>query len=274
MDISVVIPTHNRAALLPRALDAVFAQTHPAREVIVVDDGSTDATADLIGARYPDVILLRQSQAGVSAARNAGIRRARSEWIALLDSDDAWTVDKLAAQCEALAGDPACRLIHCDETWLRNGHPLAQKKYHQKRGGNIFYDCLQRCVISPSAVMLHRSLLDAHSGFDESLPACEDYDLWLRITADEAVGFVPRALVIKHGGHADQLSRTTPALDRFRVWALTNLIHGGTLTPQQAAAARATLGQKLDVVVQGARKRGHLAEANDLENLRCQMQLT
>ncbi len=257
MQISVVIPTYNRAATLPRALDSVLAQTLPATEIIVLDDGSTDATADLVRSRYPNVGYLHQANRGVSAARNRAISQARSPWLALLDSDDAWHPDKLERQAAVADRAPHLRLIHCNETWRRNGQPLAQRSYHRKRGGRIFFDCLPRCVISPSAALLHRSLLEEHGGFDEGLPACEDYDLWLRITAHEAVGFEPSALVIKHGGHADQLSRRVPALDRLRVIALTRLLETGNLDDAQRAATRAMLIDKIDIVLGGARKRGN-----------------
>ena len=268
--VTVVIPSCNRAHTLPRALDSVLAQTLPAAEIIVVDDGSTDTTLTLLAERYPAVRCLRHARPrGVSAARNAGIAAARHDWIALLDSDDAWESNKLTRQMALARPDPGYRLVHCDERWLRRGQPLAQRRYHAKRGGEIFFDCLPRCVISPSAALLHRSLLNSTGGFDEDLPACEDYDLWLRICAREPVAFVAEPLVIKHGGHADQLSRTVPALDRFRIQALVKLLTTTSLTPEQRHAARAMLRLKRDIFVAGARKRGRDTVADTLTAL-CQ----
>lgn len=271
MQVSVIIPTFNRRALLGRALDSVLGQSTPAAEVIVVDDGSDDGTAAYVRARYPQVQYFWQPRAGVSAARNRGIAAARSEWIALLDSDDSWQLDKLARQIALAWSAPRCRLVHCDENWLRDGEPLAQRSWHQKRGGWIFEDCLPRCVISPSAALMHRSLFDDHGGFDESLPACEDYDLWLRITAREAVAFVPAALVNKIGGHADQLSRTVPALDRYRIQVLARLLEGGRLDAGQALATRKVLAKKLEIYIAGAAKRGRHLEVRNHVALRCRL---
>lgn len=256
MRISVVIPSYNRAWSLPRALDSVLAQRRQADEVIVVNDGSTDDTADMLVQRYAQVRVIHQNKRGVSAARNAGIQAASHPWIALLDSDDAWDDMKLLQQCAWLEANPEFLWVHCDETWIRNGLPLAQRRYHQKRGGDIFFDCLPRCVISPSAVLFHRDLLRQHNGFDEQLPACEDYDLWLRLCVHNEVGFVSQALVVKYGGHDDQLSRTTKVLDQYRIKALIKLLDHAPLSNAQREATIAMLRQKIDIVAQGAQKRG------------------
>ena len=271
MDISVIVPTYNRALSLGRALGSVIAQTLAPREIIVVDDGSSDATAEMVHHSFPDVRYCYQRHAGVSAARNRGVRAANGAWIAFLDSDDAWVPAKLQHQADALRIDSGYRLIHCDETWLKNGRRLAQKSKHRKHGGWIFERCLPLCAISPSCVLLRRSLFDEVGYFDESLPACEDYDLWLRITAREPVLFVAEALVIKHGGHADQLSRRIPALDRFRIKALLKLLESNTLSRTQSQAALATLAHKLDIYINGARKRGRERDAAHYESIKCRL---
>lgn len=265
--VSVVIPVRDRRLLLRRALDSVLAQTRAADEIIVVDDGSCDGMSGELPHRYPTVRLLVTRGRGVSAARNHGIRASRHEWCALLDSDDAWRPRKLERQLECARATPAVRLWHCDERWWRNGAHLNQKACHRKRGGDVFADALARCVISPSAAMIHRTLWRDVGLFDERLPACEDYDLWLRVSARERVGFVPEVLVDKHGGHADQLSATTPALDRYRIRALRALLAHGTLTPRQAAHARDMLGHKVRIYAKGARRRGRDAEARELERM-------
>ena len=267
LDVSVVIPTYNRAGVLPRALDSVLAQSAPAREIIVVDDGSSDDTVAMLARDYPTVRCLATDHRGVSAARNTGVRASRGRWIALLDSDDLWLPDKLALQHAAATRVGARRLVHCDESWLRRGKPLAQRRYHRKGGGRVFIRSLARCVISPSAAFMDRALFARYGEFDETMPACEDYDLWLRITAFEAVDFVPSALVVKHGGHADQLSRTQPVLDRQRVRALTKLLDGPPLRRRQIAAVRTMLRQKIDIVRGGAMRRGHGIEVNALDAL-------
>jgi len=272
VEISVVIPTCNRAHTLARALDSVLAQTLPAREIVVVDDGSQDATAALVRDGYPGVTYLHQANHGVSHARNRGIAAARCEWLALLDSDDAWLPDKLAAQAQALRAGSPRRLCHCDELWVRNGRRVNPMRKHAKHGGWVFEHCLPRCAISPSAVVVHRSLLEECGGFDESLPVCEDYDLWLRICARHAVAFVPRPLVVKYGGHADQLSRRHWGMDRFRVRALEKLLAQGELSLAQQHAVRRVLADKLDVLLGGAAKRGNAALLAELAPKRARLQ--
>lgn len=266
--VSVIIPTWNRSSLLPRALDSVLGQSVPADEVIVVDDGSTDGTASMVAARYPQVRLLRTPHGGVSAARNHGIRAVGGAWLAFLDSDDAWQPDKLASQLAALAAQPEERVCHCDEIWIRNGRRVNPRRRHQKRGGWIFQHCLPLCAISPSAVMLHREVFDTVGLFDEALPACEDYDLWLRVTSRFPTLYIDRPLVIKHGGHADQLSRTEPALDRYRIRALAAILAADHLAEPDRRAAARMLCEKIEVYVGGARKRGRFLEVAELEALR------
>ncbi len=261
MRVSVIIPSYNRAHLLGRAIASVQAQTLKPLEIIVVDDGSTDASAELVTRQFPDCHYLHQSNRGVSAARNLGIRVARGEWIAFLDSDDEWLPEKLAAQAAVLAATSGCRLVHADEVWIRRGRRVNAMQKHRKSGGDIFQQCLPLCVISPSAAVLHRSLLEEVGGFDESLPACEDYDLWLRICAREAVAFVETPQLRKFGGHADQLSRQYWGMDRFRVRALEKLLQAECLSPENYAAVLKTLIKKTGILAQGARKRGKNARA-------------
>jgi len=270
MRVSVVIPTYNRAHLLPRALDSVLDQALPAREIIVVDDGSQDGTETLVRQRYPQVLYLYQSNAGVSQARNRGIEAARGDWIAFLDSDDAWLPTKLAAQRATLREHRKTRICHTDEIWIRHGRRVNPMKKHAKCGGAIFRACLPRCIISPSASLLHRSLIGEVGNFDESLPACEDYDLWLRICATESVAFVPTPQIEKYGGHEDQLSRQHWGMDRFRIQALEKIIARRTLTAGDLAAARETLAQKAQILASGARKRGKAERAAYYESKRAE----
>lgn len=261
MDISVVIPTHNRAHTLPRALDSVLGQAVPPAEIIVVNDGSTDTTAGLLAERYPQVRCLSMGNQGVSAARNAGIRAARGEWIALLDSDDAWKPEKLAQQMRLIRDHSGHRLCHTGEIWIRRGVRVNPMKKHAKRGGHIFRDCLPLCVISPSSALLRRDLLDDIGLFDEDLPACEDYDLWLRVCAREPVLFVDAPLTVKYGGHEDQLSRRHWGMDRFRITALEKVLASGQLGEDDRAAAAATLVEKARILACGALKRGKTERA-------------
>ncbi|MEW8374991.1 MAG: glycosyltransferase family A protein [Candidatus Thiodiazotropha sp.] len=256
MSVSVVIPTHNRAHTLPRALDSVLTQSCQPLEIIVVDDGSEDETAQLMEERYGCCDYLRQANRGVSSARNLGIEKARGEWIALLDSDDRWLPNKLQLQLEALTGAPGYRLCHTDELWIRKGVRVNQMLKHAKSGGRIFQRCLPLCVISPSSVILHHTLFEEFGLFDTELPACEDYDLWLRICAREEVLFIDQPLIEKYGGHDDQLSRRHWGMDRFRVHALIKLLDTQQLANDDRVAAVATLSEKSAILAQGAEKRG------------------
>ena len=262
--VSVIIPTYNRALTLARAVASVMAQTHPVLEIIIVDDGSDDDTRDRFESRN-DIRYVYQSNAGVSAARNHGLSLARGDWIAFLDSDDAWLPSKIEAQFAALADQPEHRLCHTEEIWIRNGTRVNQKHKHRKGGGDQFERCVELCCISPSSVLLHRTVFDEFGGFDESMRACEDYDLWLRICAVEPVVFVETPQIYKYGGHADQLSRHYAAMDRFRVYALDKLLSDGGLIDRQRDVVIESIRKRLGVLLAGAAKRGNTALQMELE---------
>ncbi len=257
MDISVIIPTYNREAFIGRALDSVLAQSSQPAEVIVIDDGSTDSTAALLRQSYPEVTYVYQENQGVSSARNAGVAIAQGDWLALLDSDDEWLPAKLAAQSAALSQNPEFRICHTDEIWIRHNERVNPMRKHEKSGGWIYEKCLPMCVISPSSVLIHRSVFDNVGGFDEQLPACEDYDLWLRICASYPVLFVDDLLLKKYGGHEDQLSRKFWGMDRFRVHAMEKMLSTGPLGAHQRTATLRELLRKFRVLLNGARKRNN-----------------
>ena len=264
--VSVIIPTFNRAGVLGRAIESVLQQRLPAKEIIIVDDGSIDNTQQVVAALQRSaavpINMLYQHNSGVSAARNSGIRRAGGEWIAFLDSDDAWLPDKLKKQAELIEQHPGYRLCHTQEKWIRNGVRVNQMKKHAKGGGHIFQQCLPLCVISPSSVVIHCSLFDDVGLFDETLPACEDYDLWLRICAHEAVLFVETPQILKYGGHDDQLSRKHWGMDRFRIQALQNILQDPGLNKSQQQLVVKTLLRKARILRQGAEKRSNHQRAD------------
>jgi glycosyltransferase involved in cell wall biosynthesis len=253
--VSVIIPTHNRVDVVLRALSSVFTQTRPPDEVIVVDDGSTDDTPDRIPELFPEAVFLRQENQGVSAARNRGIHEARGDLLAFLDSDDEWLPLKLERQLQELEKSPELPLCHTNEIWIRNGRRVNPMKKHRKYGGRIFDKCLPLCIISPSSALLHRSLLDRVGLFDESLPVCEDYDLWLRICALHPVLYLKEPLIVKYGGHSDQLSRRHRGMDRFRIRALEKVIDSGALSEADHNAAIRALLEKTEIYLSGAIKR-------------------
>jgi glycosyltransferase involved in cell wall biosynthesis len=260
MSISVIIPTFNRSTVLPRAVRSVINQTRMPDEIIVVDDGSTDDTKNLIATQFPHIRYLYQKNQGASAARNFGIQMAKHTWIAFLDSDDEWCPEKLSTQWDALQNNHPFRLCHTNEIWVRNGLRINQMKKHTKRGGNIFEHCLPLCVISPSSVLIHHHIFDEIGGFDPDLPVCEDYDLWLRICSREPVLYIDLPLLIKYGGHADQLSHAYWGMDRFRIQALEHLIESGNLENKYLKPALEMLVTKIDIFVNGARKRNKYEE--------------
>ena len=257
MNISVIIPTYNREHVLLRALDSVLAQITngvvSALEIIVVDDGSTDATAELIQQQYPEVRYFYQENNGVSAARNLGLQHAKGDWVALLDSDDEWLPHKLHRQCE-LINQSELKVCHTEEVWIRNGVRVNQMNKHKKSGGWIFKKCLPLCAMSPSSILIHRNVFDEVGGFDEQLPACEDYDLWLRIANQYEVAYVEEPCINKYGGHEDQLSRLHWGMDRFRVIALQKFLESSAAKVDNAEQARAMLLKKLTILLKGAIK--------------------
>jgi glycosyltransferase involved in cell wall biosynthesis len=268
MRVSVIIPTFNRARWVQEAVASVLAQTFRDFEVLVVDDGSTDATLEVLGPFFNHIKMVRlKKQRGVSAARNLGIRASQGTWLAFLDSDDLWLKDKLARQMAFLEAHPELLICQTDEIWMRNAVRVNPPATHQKVGGDIFFESLERCLVSPSAVMLHRRLLDEVGTFDENLPAAEDYDLWLRVAWRYPVGLVPEPLVVKRGGHADQLSRQR-GLDRWRIQALLKLLQEPGLPEPYRQAAERTLAYKCAIYAQGCEKRGKIAEAEYYKNLK------
>ena len=266
-DCSVVIPVYNRRELIERAIGSVLLQTVAPREIIVVDDGSDDGTSDFVRSRFPRVKVLTQQRSGVSAARNLGVVESQGEWIAFLDSDDEWLPAKIQMQKQWLQNNPAIRVCHCDEIWIRKGVRINPKNRHKKHGGWIFHHCLPICVISPSAVVIHRDVFKEVGTFDETLPVCEDYDLWLRMTHRFEVGYIDQPLLKKYGGHDDQLSKAYVAMDRFRIRALVKILENCTLKSEDRRQTLETLVEKLDIYINGARKRNKHIEIADHEEL-------
>jgi glycosyltransferase involved in cell wall biosynthesis len=264
--VSVIIPTCNRGWVLQEAIDSVLAQDFEDFELIVVDDGSTDNTGEMLDSYEQDLIVIRQSNRGVSAARNRGIAEAAGLLIAFLDSDDLWLPRKLSRQVDFFNSNPDAVINQTEEIWIRNGVRVNPRTRHHKFSGMIFERSLALCLVSPSAVMMKRSLFDEIGLFDEDLPACEDYDLWLRVSWRYPVHLIETPLIIKRGGHADQLSKA-PGLDKFRIQALKKVIESGQLEQDSYRAAVRTLQEKCTIFAGGCRQRGKDAEAQYYEEL-------
>ncbi len=262
--VSVIITTYNRRAYLKAAAGSVLAQDFLDKEVIVVDDGSTDGSEEEV--RALQVQYVWKKNGGISSARNLGISLASGEFIAFLDVDDLWRKGKLSTQMR-LMSETGSLVSYTDEIWVRNGKRLNQGSRHRKYSGLIYQHCLPLCIISPSSAVVARRVYEEVGPFDETMPVCEDYDMWLRIACRFPVLFVDKPLIIKQGGHPDQLSRRFEAMDSFRIKSLVKMLGSGMLAPKQQALTLAELQRKCAIYAQGAKKRGRLEEAAEYAGL-------
>ena len=265
-NISIIIPTYNRKLFLINAIDSVFNQTYQNLELIIIDDGSSDKSIEYIKKKHPSIKIYKQSNKGVSSARNKGIKISSNNWIAFLDSDDRWHPKKLEKQINYLLRNPKYKICHTDEIWIRKGIRINQHKKHKKYGGFIFDKCLNLCRISPSSVIIHKDVFNKIGFFDEKLPVCEDYDLWLRITAKFPILYLNEKLTIKYGGHLNQLSNKYWGMDRFRIMAIENLIKKNSLNKKKKVIAKKFLKEKINIYLQGLRKRKKKKEIIHYEN--------
>jgi len=256
MNISVVIPSYNRSKMVVRAIESVLAQTFPAYEILVVNDGGTDDTLDVLKNYSDKITVLNQQNKGVAAARNYGILKAKGEWVALLDSDDEWLPAKLENHRKFSRKHPEIHIFQCDEIWIRNGKKVNPPKKYKKFGGWIFEKCIPACIISPSATIFKKILLENINGFDESFPVCEDYDLWLRISKNHQIGYDPAFGIVRYGGHDDQLSTGFSMIDKFRIKALEKHITDTKLSNEIRAKLQKEILYRLNILIKGTQKRG------------------
>lgn len=218
--VSVVVPCFNQASFLDEAIESVLAQTYPHFELIVVDDGSTDNTAE-VAARHPGVRLLRQDNAGLSAARNAGLRESGGDFVVFLDADDRLKPRALEVGLRALRAHPECAFVSGQVELTSHDGSLLRAAQHRVIDRDHHRVLLEgNAILSHATVMYRRQAFDVVGDFDTSLDACEDYDLYLRITRrfkaythDECVAEYRR-----HGGnmHRDPARMLTAALAALR----------------------------------------------------------
>ena len=273
--VSIIIPTFNRRTFLPRAVKSVLNQTFQSWELIIVDDGSTDQTQEVLHSlRDRRVHYVFQKHRGVSSARNTGIQLAGSPWICFLDSDDYWKPSKLERQIEELERNPVYQVVYTDEIWMRRSQRVNPRKIHRKYSGWIYHRCLPLCIISPSSVLLHRDVLRKEGLFDENLPVCEDYDLWLRVCSRRPILFLSEPLIVKVGGHPDQLSHSRWGMDRYRVEALGKIWSSGNLTAQQKLWTAQELIRKATILANGFAKRGKERQAEQYRSLADQYRIS
>ena len=266
--ISIIIPTFNRAYVLERAINSVMEQTYKNFELIIIDDGSTDDTKILLSkSKNHKMKIYYIENSGVSKARNFGIQKSKGDYISFLDSDDEWLKEKLIKQVDLLETDRSLKWVHTEEIWVRNGVRVNQMNKHKKAGGDQFIPSLKMCMISPSTVLIERSVLFNAGMFREDYPVCEDYDLWLKLSAQFSIGFVAEPLIRKYGGHDDQLSRKYFAMDYYRIksidWVLTHL----NLCPERLLQAKKVILNKCKILIKGYKKHHNLAQLPEIQKI-------
>lgn len=260
-EVSVIIPTCNRAEKVCRAIRSVLDQTFSDYEIIVIDDASADDTRNRLKEFGRSIkVIIHDETRGVSASRNSGIKQANGNYIAFLDSDDYWLPGKLETQIRFFRENPDALICQTNEIWIRKGRRVNPAKKHMKPSGDIFIPSLNLCLVSPSAVMMKRALLDEVGLFDEEYPVCEDYDLWLRISCKYPVYLIDKDLLVKEGGASDQLSTSLKGMDRFRISSMIRLLERGVLNKGQERAVFKELDKKCRIYGEGCIKRGKIEE--------------
>jgi len=271
--VSVIIPTYQRASVIMRAVKSVLGQTYKELELIIVNDGGSkeegDSTLELLAAVCDSRLrIITTTNQGVSAARNLGVKQASGIFLAFLDSDDEWLPQKLEKQMELHRQCPEFEWSHTDEIWIRRGKRVNAGKIHQKSGGDIFIRSLDLCLVSPSTVIMKKDFFLSLGGFRQDFPACEDYDLWLKASVRAAIGFLPEALIIKYGGHADQLSAKFKAMDWWRALSLLWLLENLKLSDEKRVSVLKVLSYKCDILIKGYRKHGHENQCMEVEKIK------
>jgi GT2 family glycosyltransferase len=266
--ISIIIPSYNRAEFLKEAIQSVldqdyFKKNSEARrfELLVIDDGSTDHTKTVVDSFSSPILYRYQDHKGVSAARNLGLKFSQGEYVAFLDSDDLWKIDKITIQMSLMKSLPKTKICYTEEIWIRNNVFVNPRKKHQKYSGWIFEKVLPLCLLSLSSALFHRSVFEKIGVFDEDFPACEDYDLGIRIALRYPIHLITKPLIVKRGGHPDQLSHQFWGMDQFRVRALEKAFQM-ELSPVQEEQVRMELIQKCRILVSGFEKRNKMSEAD------------
>jgi len=264
--ISVIIPTYNRAYILPRAIESVLNQTFKNIEIIIVDDGSTDETPYLV-SKYP-LIYVRKPHKGVSHTRNIGILKAKGELVAFLDSDDAFVPEKLEKQLKFFEKYPHYKIVQTDEIWYKGNRRINPKKIHKKAEGWFFDKAIKLCVVSISTVLIKKEVFDEIGFFDEAFPVCEDYEFWLRVSLKMPIGLIKECLVIKSGGRSDQLS-AMKGLDYYRTLALLKIFNNyqKDLKLEQKLLLYTEAKKKFEIFYLGALKHGNLEKAYKLKTV-------
>ena len=255
--LSVVIPCFNAERYIVAAVRSVLAQDWPDLEVIVVDDGSSDRSAELVRDTFPEVTLLRQTNQGVAAARNLGIRHSQGDWIAFLDADDIWLPGKLQAQWQLLSTQPTARMAYSAWHVWSSTEPSPSPEYVDEvlsqsvntdrwagPSGWIYPHLLLDCEVWTSTVLAHRSLFEEVGLFDTALRIGEDYDLWLRASRVTAILRVPRPYAL-YRLHPTSITTTVPETNYRELVVSRALARWGYGSPDGSSARKADVDRVL-----------------------------
>jgi len=256
--VSVIIPTYNRASLVKEAIESVLSQTYDNFEIIVIDDGSTDNTRELLGPYKNKINYIFMKNMGVSAARNEGIKKSKGDYITFLDSDDLWSANKLEEEIKYFDENPKAKVCYTDEIWFRNGARVNPRKKHYKPSGEIFLELLPLCRISASSIMIKREVIEDIGLFDDTMPVCEDYDYWLRIALKYTICFIDQPLIIKRNGLGQNLSQMYCGMDMFRVKSMENILKNNKVINEYKKEIFNEIIKKSKILKGGAIKRGKM----------------
>lgn len=288
---SIIIPTYNRAQFLKIAVNSILNQSFDNYELIIVDDGSTDNTKEIV-QNYIDIYrhqtsdkrqetadikkkfvnqnavlntkikYIYQHHKGVSKARNTGITSSKGEFICFLDSDDRFLTEKLQITYDYIKKHPKHSIFHTEEIWYRKGKILTQKGYHKKPNGFVLSESVKLCCIGMSTSVFKKNVFNEIGLFDETMPACEDYDFWIRASLKFPFFLIPEILTIKEGGHPDQESKRYPAMDQLRIYSLKKILEQKILSTKNYNTIYKELIHKCNIYIKGAIKRNKIKEAN------------
>lgn len=294
--VTVVVPTCNRKDFVTQALHSVFSQNYRNFEIVVVDDGSTDGTAahllrtfgaearavELVARRNPAALtpfyhtfthqglLVRyeyHQNRGLGAARNRGIRHARGSYIAFLEAEDIWEPGHLRSQIDFLEGHRGACIARVGERPAKEGPRSRRARRGEVASGNLFAQALEQAPAGISCAVVHRSCFAECGEFDENMPACEDYDLWLRLTARFPVYYVEGPEVTRRAPRPDGSPHAWTS-DRFRVYSLEKSFQSGQLDSEQRFLVSQALVRRCERLVEGYRRQKSEERANFYERKR------
>lgn len=260
--VSVIIPTYNCGPLLPGAVKSVRAQGYSDYEIIVVDDGSTDETSEVLRTLSgEDLFVIKQENAGPAAARNSGIAAAQGEWVAFLDADDLWLPGKLAAQLAIIQANPEVAFTFAGERrWYPNGR--SEDVFYRGTGSPLLLELLAGNRFGTPTVIVQRRCLEAVGMFDPSLTTGEDWDLWLRLAARYESQSVeePLAVVRKSPRHLNCSSLVAEYCTRRVLERLFSCVQTAQQWPMLSALRRSVYGWHLAVLAKSHCRQGHIAD--------------